>query len=218
MENGINVLSKMQLVMNDLPWVGKDGMVKGGGFGYAYATEAGFIAAIRPLFVEHGLMILPIEVHADNTKTDVSGKITYVSNVHVVYRIYDTASGEFIEITMVGAGNDSGDKAVYKAMTGAFKYALREAFMIGTGDDPEATDEDGNDTEQSVIAKAVEKLERAKGKLSKEHVELLKNNGYVFGRENGIPHRKTAKLIDAITDLVKSGQSMDAAIASLIAG
>lgn len=213
-----NVLSKMQLVMNELPWVGKDGMVKGGGFGYAYATEAGFIAAVRPLFVKYGLIILPIEVHADNTKTEVAGKVTYVSNVHVVYRIYDTDSGEFIEVTMVGAGNDSGDKALYKALTGAFKYVLRQAFMIGTGDDPEATDEDGEDTEQSVIAKAVDKLERSKGKLSKEHIEVLKSKGYVFGRDNTLQTRKTAKLIDNVTEKLKGGSSLDEAIEALIAG
>jgi hypothetical protein len=37
----------------------------------------------------------------------------------------------------VGEGQDAGDKAVYKAMTGALKYCLLKTFLIPTGDDPE---------------------------------------------------------------------------------
>ena len=38
---------------------------------------------------------------------------------------------------MAGEGADAGDKAPYKAMTGALKYALLQSFLLGTGDDPE---------------------------------------------------------------------------------
>ena len=38
---------------------------------------------------------------------------------------------------MAGQGLDSGDKAPYKAMTGALKYALLQSFLLATGDDPE---------------------------------------------------------------------------------
>jgi|SRR5580704_5898703 hypothetical protein len=37
-----------------------------------------------------------------------------------------------------GTGTDKGDKAVYKAMTGALKYGLRHAFLIPDESDPEA--------------------------------------------------------------------------------
>lgn len=37
-----------------------------------------------------------------------------------------------------GTGTDKGDKAVYKAMTGALKYGLRNAFLIPDESDPEA--------------------------------------------------------------------------------
>ena len=36
-----------------------------------------------------------------------------------------------------GEGLDAGDKAPYKAMTGALKYALLQSFLLPTGDDPE---------------------------------------------------------------------------------
>jgi hypothetical protein len=40
-------------------------------------------------------------------------------------------------VPSLGAGTDSGDKAPYKAMTGASKYAELLSFLIPTGDDPE---------------------------------------------------------------------------------
>lgn len=48
----------------------------------------------------------------------------------------------------VGIGWDTGDKAIYKAFTGAEKYAYRQAFSLATGeqDDPE-WDSPGNDDE-----------------------------------------------------------------------
>src|SRR5699024_6730814 len=48
-------------------------------------------------------------------------------------------------------GQDAGDKAVYKAITGATKYALMKVFMIPTGDDPEQDYEadERNNTQQS---------------------------------------------------------------------
>ena len=38
-----------------------------------------------------------------------------------------------------GEGSDTGDKASNKALTGAYKYALRQTFCIETGDDPAST-------------------------------------------------------------------------------
>ena len=38
---------------------------------------------------------------------------------------------------VAGQGIDAGDKAPYKAMTGALKYALLQSFLLATGDDPE---------------------------------------------------------------------------------
>lgn len=40
-----------------------------------------------------------------------------------------------------GFGEDSGDKAIYKAITGAIKYFGSENFLVSTGDDPEREDE-----------------------------------------------------------------------------
>jgi hypothetical protein len=56
-------------------------------------------------------------------------------------RFTATDGKDKLEFTVIGEGQDRGDKATYKAMTGATKYALLKLFLIPTGDDPEK-DED----------------------------------------------------------------------------
>ncbi|MGA7871170.1 MAG: hypothetical protein WCA22_09755, partial [Candidatus Binatus sp.] len=53
------------------------------------------------------------------------------------YTFADVDSGEQIVAKVAGQGLDPGDKAPYKAMTGALKYALLQSFLLATGDDPE---------------------------------------------------------------------------------
>ena len=61
--------------------------------------------------------------------------------------IVDTETGESLSVTAPGYSEDfsykdnrpNGDKAVYKAITGATKYAVRSCFCLPSDDDPERT-------------------------------------------------------------------------------
>ena len=102
--------------------------------GYDYATEADVVESVRPHMVKNGLMLIP---HVDNVSQDQHGN----TNIIVNYRLYHV-SGEFIEFNVAASGNDKnrngvGDKGIYKAMTGASKYAMLKLFSLATGDDPE---------------------------------------------------------------------------------
>ena len=59
--------------------------------------------------------------------TDVRASITF----------RDVDSTEIITTSGIGSGTDMGDKASYKAQTGAIKYALRNAFLVPDDTDPE---------------------------------------------------------------------------------
>ena len=61
----------------------------------------------------------------------------HVARVVMSYSFVDVDTGEEITVKIAGEGLDSGDKAPYKAMTGALKYALLQSFLLATGDDPE---------------------------------------------------------------------------------
>ncbi len=60
-----------------------------------------------------------------------------MARVVMAYTFADVDSGEEIVAKVAGQGLDPGDKAPYKAMTGALKYALLQSFLLATGDDPE---------------------------------------------------------------------------------
>lgn len=51
---------------------------------------------------------------------------------------HDLETNEIATGSGLGTGADTGDKAIYKAQTGAFKYALKNAFMVPDGDAPDA--------------------------------------------------------------------------------
>ena len=101
---------------------------------YKYATEADAIAALRPAMIKHGLCMIP---SVESVEQDEWGN----TNVLMHYRILDE-EGNFLSFRAAGYGNDKnskgvGDKGIYKALTGASKYALLKTFMMETGDDPE---------------------------------------------------------------------------------
>jgi len=61
----------------------------------------------------------------------------YFVRVKVIIELVDTETGYSKFISAYGDGQDFSDKAIYKAQTGAQKYAYRNTLLIPTGDDPE---------------------------------------------------------------------------------
>lgn len=105
---------------------------------YQYLKEAQVTELFHELFVKH-------KVHFDHSVIEkstiqVPGKSGSLQNfvtVEVSYAFIDVESGEKVVGTMPGQGLDSGDKAIYKAVTGAVKYIFMKRFNIPTGDEPE---------------------------------------------------------------------------------
>jgi hypothetical protein len=127
-----NISRKIIAVMRDVGYVQKAG--HNDFQNYKYATEADAIAALRPAMIKHGLCMIP---SVESVEQDEWGN----TNVLMHYRILDE-EGNFLSFRAAGSGNDKnnkgvGDKGIYKALTGASKYALLKTFMMETGDDPE---------------------------------------------------------------------------------
>jgi hypothetical protein len=117
---------------------------------YKYAGEKDFIEALRPAMIENKIIVFPSGVRSKQIteirKTE-QGKADKVNiNVAAVYSytFVHTPSGTSIITEVSGEGSDPLDKGSYKAMTGAYKYALRQTFMIETGNDPEKDEGNGN--------------------------------------------------------------------------
>lgn len=106
---------------------------------YHYVKEDDLTDAVRKLFIQVGIFqsVSVNEVIQNGTLTTITTTHTFT----------DVDTGQSITVNFAGAGDDKGDKGIYKAMTGDMKYLLLKTFMIPTGEDPEqdtSTDERNN--------------------------------------------------------------------------
>lgn len=106
-------------------------------FNYDFATESDIAAAVRKEMADRRLVMFPNVTKTEWEKVPRKNGETKLCTLTVEFTIEDGDSGETRKFTILGQGEDSMDKATYKAMTGAEKYALLKLFMIPTGDDPE---------------------------------------------------------------------------------
>ena len=120
---------KIAAVMKEVQYLQKDGTIAFGQSKYRFLSETKITQSLRQSFLNHGLLVFPIDAHAE--------KIGNVTQVVMKYKIVDTETGEHEILAAVGQGADGQDKGGPKALTGAYKYMLRQTFMIPTGDDPD---------------------------------------------------------------------------------
>lgn len=138
---------------------------------YSYFSEAGYKKLFTELFSENSLELSTNEVEYQTYQTN-NQKMQNGRIVKFEFTLTDTETGFFETTNMSGEGMDKGDKAGYKADTGALKYYLANTFMVATGDDaenesPEATsgyssrrtiiDEQGR--EKSIILATLKQVE-----------------------------------------------------------
>lgn len=100
---------------------------------YSYATEAD-ILSIKEKINGNGLVVLPT-MAGQETGFTPGGKNW--AKVTITFRVVDVETGECLESQFTGYAEDSFDKAIYKATTGANKYFYLKFFGMATGDDPE---------------------------------------------------------------------------------
>jgi hypothetical protein len=130
------LVKKLAKVMQEVKYIQKKGENKF--HKYKYATEADVAEKVREVLAEASVIMIPnMKSHSVREHTNKNGNREYIVTVDMEFTFMDGESGESITFSMAGEGQDSGDKGIYKAMTGAQKYALMKAFMIPTGDDPE---------------------------------------------------------------------------------
>lgn len=138
------IFKAINAVMNEVGYVQKK---RSGGVNYSFAGEAALIEALRPEMVKNGLFVFPTAVRETMTSyTTAKGSVMNQALLVVTYR-FAHISGETFDVQVTGEGADIGDKSFNKAMTGAYKYALRQTFCIETGDDPDKHPSDSYERE-----------------------------------------------------------------------
>lgn len=102
---------------------------------YTYFSEAQYKELFTSLFSKHGLEMKFTELSYDTF--DGTGKQANGRMPKIKFTLFDTETGFYEDTEITGEGMDKGDKAGYKAYTGALKYYLADTFMVATGDDAE---------------------------------------------------------------------------------
>lgn len=141
-----NVYEAIIAVMNEVGYVKKQ---RGANISYTYAGEAALIGALRPAMVEHGIFmyVLFVDNLVQDGYTTSKGNDMNRTILRSTIR-FQHEGGTYIDVMSAGEGADSGDKSLNKALTGAYKYALRQTFCIETGDDPDKHPSEPRQAEQ----------------------------------------------------------------------
>lgn len=121
------------------------------------------------------------------------------------FKLTDVDTGFYETTIITGEGIDKGDKAGYKAYTGAIKYYLANTFLVATGDDPET------ESPESKMNNKVEKNNKAttnKGvKATAQQIELIKKLAAEKGKEidenkiNAMTIQKASDVIEYLKQL-----------------
>ena len=142
-----SVYAKIALVMGELKSVPKNGYNEF--HKYAYVRGSDLSELVRPVMAKFGLCLIPnvISVESVATKTAYN-KDAVLITVNMDFILGDE-TGATVKTRMVGQAEDTGDKALYKAYSGAMKYFLIQTFSIGSEDDPELDKLQGNNGQQN---------------------------------------------------------------------
>jgi hypothetical protein len=131
----LNLRQKLAEVRRRIGYIQKRGHNER--FNYSYVMAADIAGAVGDLLAELGVVVIPSLENITYESTAGRSETTRIARVVMAYTFSDVDSGEEIVAKVAGQGLDVGDKAPYKAMTGALKYALLQSFLLATGDDPE---------------------------------------------------------------------------------
>ena len=137
----MNIYQRMLAVADACGSVAK---TKGGGERFATVKHDDVTAALRPLFIKHGVMVNSSVASVTVSEPWESKNRIYRQTdimLDIAFVNVDDPTDR-IDVKSCGAGIDYQDKGVGKAFSYAWKYAVMKNTMLETGDDAD------NDTRQ----------------------------------------------------------------------
>lgn len=120
-----------------MPSVAKSGTAPGAMGGYAYRSIDDVTAAARAALNEARVVIIPTDGAV--TMEGWGDRGWHRCTVRMTFTLVHE-SGEAWQTEIVGSALDNSDKGLGKARSYALKELLTRLFLMGTGDDIEATD------------------------------------------------------------------------------
>lgn len=129
---------------------------KNTGQNYSYFTEAQIASKLQGLFEKNGIVVFTSTDSFETKdypkiKDGVQIGVQFMTHVKTCHRMIDVDSGEEITLYSCGSGADPGDKGMYKAITGSFKYFLMKNAFISDNQDPENDADEAKEKLKSLI-------------------------------------------------------------------
>ena len=134
MSEPMKLAAKIAKVMEAVGYVPKTGTNSAQGYKFVQASVVA--DKVREQLAALKVAMTPTQIDVISEGLTPSGKQALLT-LRFTWTLTDGETGETISFQSIGTGADSGDKAAYKAATGALKYALLLGFLVPTGDDPE---------------------------------------------------------------------------------
>lgn len=127
---------RLARIMGTLGPVAKKGKISSQGSGptYKFARDADVLEAVIPEMAKEGIILVPEHTELLSMGPNLR-ETQLLANIRTDWHVTDGV--ESIRFETFGQGQDSGDKALPKAMTNSRKYALFMLYHIVTGDDPD---------------------------------------------------------------------------------
>lgn len=139
---------------------------------YQYFSEAQYKQLFTELFSEYGIELFVDEI--DYGTFEGTDKQPFGRTVTLACTLIDIDTGFTETSKHTGEGLDRGDKAGYKATTGALKRFLSSTFLVATQDDPEREDEK-NSSKSNNYKKQVQSSKPKKGTITPGQKTAIKN-------------------------------------------
>ena len=138
---------------------------------YNYFSEAQYKELFTELFSKNKLELKPNEL--EYTMFEGTDKQANGRNVKIEFTLFDCETGFYEQSVVTGEGIDKGDKAGYKADTGALKYYLANTFMVATGDDAEKDSPDNTMNNKVVKLITPKQQELIEGIYEDEEIDKI---------------------------------------------
>ena len=130
---GVPLAERLRRVMETIGGIEKEGQYSAGNVSYKFRGIEQIAPRVRDAMIEHGVVCVPVRAeHWREDRVAAEGaKVTMTVSVVMTYRFMSCDNRlDAIEAQMVALANDTGDKAVTKALTSAYKYLMLQTFAI----------------------------------------------------------------------------------------
>jgi hypothetical protein len=148
----IPLITRLVEVAQEIDHIDKGGYNKAQEYHFVKATDVA--RAIREGLYKRGILtVVDSTVESVLPYTSGKGGQMFLTTVRGTITFIDTLTDATLVARGVGQGTDSGDKGVFKAITGMIKYMLTSTFLIpNEGDDPEVDRADEREDRPTTVA------------------------------------------------------------------